>query len=225
MHSDRPASSHRDRLLAGALTCLREKGYAHTTARDLVAASGTNLHSIGYHFGSKEALLDEALGECFRLWTTRVEEAAFGTPARSPREQLHAALAALIDSFDELRPQVLACVEAIAPAARSETLRAKLAASYAEARQAAAAMVTRACTDLGITPPEETAALTSLLIAIGDGLMLQWLADPAATPDARQTINALAMLTPFLADEPSGSETSPAPDTAGEDDVETTRCP
>jgi AcrR family transcriptional regulator len=203
MHSDRLAGSHRDRLLAGALTCLQEKGYAHTTARDLVAASGTNLRSIGYHFGSKEALLDEALGECFRLWTARVEEAVFGTPARSPREQLHAALVALIDSFDELRPQVLACVEAIAPAARSETLRAKVAAGYAQARQAGAAMITRACTDMGITPPEDTAALTSLLIAISDGLMLQWLADPGATPDARQTINALALLTPFLADDAS----------------------
>src|SRR2546429_2473927 len=108
MYSYAPMAGHREALLAGAKACLRTKGYAHTTARDLVAASGTNLRSIGYHFGSKEALLDEALGECFRLWTARVEEAVFGTPARSPREQLHAALVALIDSFDELRPQVLA---------------------------------------------------------------------------------------------------------------------
>ena len=30
------------------------------TARDIVAASGANLASIGYHFGSKEALLSAA---------------------------------------------------------------------------------------------------------------------------------------------------------------------
>src|SRR5581483_4854381 len=77
MTSERPTGSHRDRLLAAALTCLQDRGYAHTTARDLVAASGTNLRSIGYHFGSKEALLDEALGECFRIWTSRVEQAVF----------------------------------------------------------------------------------------------------------------------------------------------------
>ncbi|HEY7488469.1 MAG TPA: hypothetical protein VH912_28760 [Streptosporangiaceae bacterium] len=41
-----------------------------------------------------------------------------------PRQRLEAALVALIDSFDELRPQVAACVEASAPALRSETLRA-----------------------------------------------------------------------------------------------------
>ena len=53
--------SHREDLLAGAVACLREKGYAHTTARDIVAASGTNLASIGYHYGSTKALLNAAV--------------------------------------------------------------------------------------------------------------------------------------------------------------------
>ena len=71
--------SHRDKLLEGAVDCLRDKGYARTTARDLVAASGTNLASIGYHFGSKEALLNEAIAEGFRAWTAEVETATFGS--------------------------------------------------------------------------------------------------------------------------------------------------
>ena len=48
---------HREDLLEGAKRCLLEKGYGRTTARDLVQASGTNLASIGYHYGSKDALL------------------------------------------------------------------------------------------------------------------------------------------------------------------------
>jgi AcrR family transcriptional regulator len=36
-------------------------GYARTTARDIVAASGTNLASIGYHYGSTQALLNAAV--------------------------------------------------------------------------------------------------------------------------------------------------------------------
>jgi AcrR family transcriptional regulator len=201
MTPDRPAGSTRDRLLAAALTCLSDKGYAHTTARDLVAVSGTNLRSIGYHFGGKEALLDEALGECFRIWTARVEQAVFGSAPDSPRETLEAALAALIDTFDEFRPQVAACVEAIAPAMRSDTLRAKLAAGYAESRQTGAAMIRRACAEWGIASPENADAVASVLIAISDGLMLQWLADPGAAPDARATIGALAQLAPILADQ------------------------
>ncbi len=53
--------SHREDLLDGAVRCLREKGYAQTTARDIVAASGTNLASIGYHYGSTKALLNAAV--------------------------------------------------------------------------------------------------------------------------------------------------------------------
>jgi hypothetical protein len=43
-------------------------------ARDLVAASGTNLASIGYHFGSKEALLQTALLEASAEWGDELEQ-------------------------------------------------------------------------------------------------------------------------------------------------------
>jgi AcrR family transcriptional regulator len=51
---------HREDLLEGAKRCLLEKGFARTTARDIVRESGTNLASIGYHYGSKDALLVQA---------------------------------------------------------------------------------------------------------------------------------------------------------------------
>ncbi|MEU9184915.1 TetR/AcrR family transcriptional regulator [Streptomyces sp. NPDC048484] len=51
---------HREDLLEGAKRCLLEKGFARTTARDIVRESGTNLASIGYHYGSKDTLLAEA---------------------------------------------------------------------------------------------------------------------------------------------------------------------
>ncbi|WP_371662779.1 TetR/AcrR family transcriptional regulator [Streptomyces sp. NBC_00280] len=51
---------HREDLLEGAKRCLLEKGFVRTTARDIVKESGTNLASIGYHYGSKDKLLAEA---------------------------------------------------------------------------------------------------------------------------------------------------------------------
>src|SRR3954454_8219431 len=80
--------SNRDALLRGAKECLRTKGYARTTARDLVAASGANLSSIGYHFGSKEALLAEAFDEVFMEWTGRLTGAATSGPAESALERM-----------------------------------------------------------------------------------------------------------------------------------------
>ena len=67
-----PGMGNREKLLAGAKRCIQEKGFARTTARDLVAASGTNLASIGYHFGSKEALLTQALVEELGEWGDQV---------------------------------------------------------------------------------------------------------------------------------------------------------
>ncbi|MFC9844680.1 TetR/AcrR family transcriptional regulator [Streptomyces sp. NPDC060223] len=51
---------HREDLLEGAKRCLLEKGFVRTTARDIVKESGTNLASIGYHYGSKDKLLADA---------------------------------------------------------------------------------------------------------------------------------------------------------------------
>ncbi|MZD04567.1 TetR family transcriptional regulator [Streptomyces sp. SID5785] len=51
---------HKEDLLEGAKRCLQEKGFARTTARDIVKESGANLASIGYHYGSKDALLAQA---------------------------------------------------------------------------------------------------------------------------------------------------------------------
>ena len=52
---------NREDLLESARRCIVEKGYARTTARDIAGGAGVSLAAIGYHFGSKEALMTEAL--------------------------------------------------------------------------------------------------------------------------------------------------------------------
>ncbi|TQK42497.1 TetR family transcriptional regulator [Streptomyces sp. SLBN-118] len=197
-----PSESPRERLLAAAVTCLQEKGYAHTTARDLATVSGTHLASIGYHFGSKEALLNAALAECFRTWTRRVEQAVSAAPAASPREQLKLALTAMIDVFDEMRPTIIGCVESFPPALRSAELRTQLAAHLAETRKSGAALITWSCTEAGLDLPVPAEVMASILIALSEGLMLQWLLDPVGTPTADQVLQALGALAPFLAPDP-----------------------
>ncbi|MFB4269588.1 TetR/AcrR family transcriptional regulator [Nonomuraea sp. GTA35] len=193
------AGGYRERLLAGAVSCLQEKGYAHTTARDLVAASGTNLASIGYHFGGKDALLNEAIAAIFDQWTERVERALFGAELDSPREMLQRAMAELVDVFDELRPVLILCVEGYPAALRAPVLRERLAEAYARTRVAGADMLRRASGELGVELPMAPEVLVSVVVAISDGLMLQWLLDPEATPDARQVVDAIATLGALIA--------------------------
>ncbi|TXK35026.1 TetR/AcrR family transcriptional regulator [Nonomuraea sp. C10] len=184
----------RERLLAGAVSCLQEKGYARTTARDLVAASGTNLASIGYHFGGKDALLNEAIIACFEGWTERVEKAIFSSGLGTPRELLERAMAALVDVFGEMRPTLMGCVEGYPAALREQALRERLAAAYGDAREAGVGMLRRASAEMGVALPVAPEVLVSVLIAISDGLMIQWLLDPDSTPDSRQIVDALAAI-------------------------------
>lgn len=66
---------NREALLEGARECLIGKGYLQTTARDIAQASGVSLAAIGYHFGTKEALLQEAMIQANMEWTQRVDDA------------------------------------------------------------------------------------------------------------------------------------------------------
>src|SRR5687767_14861908 len=120
-------ASHREQLIEGAIRCLQTKGFARTTARDIAAASGANLASIGYHFGSKEALLTEALIRVFEQRNRRVGQVTFEADAASPRERLTASFAAVRAMFEEHRPLLVAFVEAMAECQHSDELRRALA--------------------------------------------------------------------------------------------------
>jgi AcrR family transcriptional regulator len=90
---------NREDLLAGAKRCLIEKGYARTTARDIAAASGVSLAAIGYHFGSKDALMNQAVFESVGDWADELQKVltAEGGAAGAP-----------LDRFELIMRQTLA---------------------------------------------------------------------------------------------------------------------
>jgi len=186
-------AGNREKLLQAALACIQEKGYARTTARDLVAASGTNLNSIGYHFGSKEGLLNEAIALGVQAWVAEIEQTAFASEDARGAERFERGLAAVIDRFDELRPLLVSFVEAFPQAVRSPELRERMAQMFEETRNAIAGMFVRAFEEEGATlDPARAGTLAALVGAVSDGLLLQWLIDPEPVPTARQVTEALA---------------------------------
>src|SRR5258708_39852289 len=66
---------NREALLAGAVACLKAKGWTRSTVRDIAAAAGVNHAAIGYHFGSREALLIEAFTQAMDDWGAETEAA------------------------------------------------------------------------------------------------------------------------------------------------------
>jgi AcrR family transcriptional regulator len=183
--------SHRDQLLQGAIECLRTKGYSRTTARDIAQAANASLASIGYHFGSKEALLNEAITQTFEEWTTRLGEAACADESESPLGQMAASWVAMLGSFEEIRPVLVGLVEAVGQSAWSEDLRKELARHYATTREQVASMVRASLGDAAEEAGTDPRVVASFLIAVCDGLALQWLLDPDATPGGEELILSL----------------------------------
>jgi AcrR family transcriptional regulator len=184
---------HREALLDGARRCLLERGYARTTARDLVAASGTNLASIGYHFGSKEALLNGAMQQCFDEYIAEITRIVFADPGATPLQRVRASWTVLVSTFEQHRPLMVAFIEALAQAERVPQLRAQLADCYERLRGTVAEMVRASVGEL----PEPVARQTaSFLIAVYDGLQVQWLLDPRRAPKAEELMTALEVALP-----------------------------
>ena len=181
---------NRDDLLAGALHCLLEQGYAATTARAIVARSGTSLAAIGYHFGSTEALLHEAIGEGFRRWRARMAAVLERRAGEAPERLVAAIGEELTRLFAEERPLFHVFLEAVALADRSEDVQRQAAAGYAEDRAGVAALVAA----IRGEARGDDAVLASVLLAVVDGLLIQHLLSPADAPSPQEVLELLAPL-------------------------------
>jgi AcrR family transcriptional regulator len=168
------------RLSEAAVQCIQDKGYAATTARDVAASAEANLASIGYYFGSMEALLEEALIVATERWIGPLVEVATTSHGATVRERMESGLTTFAASLPENRNTVIAFFEALARVERSEALRTRLAAGYDELRAALVAM------------SDNSVDVASAVIALYDGVMVQWLLDPYRPIDVTTMLDGLA---------------------------------
>ncbi|RFU88262.1 TetR/AcrR family transcriptional regulator [Streptomyces triticagri] len=178
---------HREDLLEGAKRCLLDKGFVRTTARDIVKESGTNLASIGYHYGSKDKLLAEAYIALVEAvgdqWGADLFAGRGEAPVRSV-ERFHEVWARIVDSFPEARPIWMLSFESVLYGDRIPEVRKILVAAQRQGRAGLVPMFTGDIedeTDDAIVESEGRLYATLL-----NGLMLQWLLDPDEATDAEQ---------------------------------------
>jgi AcrR family transcriptional regulator len=173
---------HRELLLAAARRLLAEKGYAHITARDLVAASGTNLASIGYHFGSKAELLGAAVGEALLEWAEDLTKVAMSDPSASPAERVGAVWVSWLRRLPANRHLVVSYMEALAQAERDPRLHEQFVGHYRRCREHAANLVAEAIGAPEAAADPRSQAIASWIISVCDGLAVQCLLDPEQLP-------------------------------------------
>ncbi|MGH3887067.1 MAG: TetR/AcrR family transcriptional regulator, partial [Pseudonocardiaceae bacterium] len=96
-----------------------------TTARDVAAASGVSLAAIGYHYGSKETLLNAAMMQATEEWGEELERALATetAPDATPMERFEAAWARVVESLAAHRPLWAAQFEIFAQIDRAPDIR------------------------------------------------------------------------------------------------------
>ncbi|MFE1286110.1 TetR/AcrR family transcriptional regulator [Streptomyces sp. NPDC058751] len=182
---------HREDLLEGAKRCLLEKGFARTTARDIVKESGTNLASIGYHYGSKDALLAAAYVELISDVGDTFGAFAMTDTASAPGslERFQEAWESVTRSFVEDRSVWMLTFEVIINSDRLPTVREHLAKASDEGRRGIVPMLAG-----GSEADVDDAMMRSLggfYQVLLNGLCVQWLFDPQSATDAKELTEGL----------------------------------
>jgi AcrR family transcriptional regulator len=194
---------NREDLIAGAKRCLIEKGYAHTTARDIASASGVSLAAIGYHFGSKDALMNQAIYEAIGDWGEEVERTLTeeGVPADDPVRRFESIMERTIASFGGPDGGLWAAqIELVSLLGHNEELRTFLASVQRDAAAGLAELF------LGIDPaqdPESARTAGSVLHAMFIGIMVKWFMNPKQALSAHELAEGLRMIAEHMtADRP-----------------------
>ncbi|MVO86494.1 TetR family transcriptional regulator [Streptomyces sp. p1417] len=180
---------NREALLVGAKQCLRDKGYDRTSVRDIATTAGVSMAAIGYHYGSREALLNKALFEILDEWGDSMGRALIPDADGSSKRHFEEMWDSLIADFTAHPDLWLASMELFMQAQRQPELRAALAAGTAEGRRGLAAI-------LDGVPEGEVAEASvrtvgSVQLALMSGVMIQHLSDPATAPSAADVLAGL----------------------------------
>ncbi|MFC9439810.1 TetR/AcrR family transcriptional regulator [Nocardia sp. NPDC057030] len=185
---------NREDLLAGARKAVLERGLAKTTARDIAGAAGVSLAAIGYHFGSKDRLITEAITESMGSGIGDGMEAAIraGGDGRSLRDAVAPTWSALREVIENNHEALLLSAENALLVARSPESQEFMVQATEDAIVDLTATLQEVHPGLS---DEQARAVATLYFMLFQGLaMTQLIAPAAATVDGDQLALAVRTL-------------------------------
>ncbi|MFI5715126.1 TetR/AcrR family transcriptional regulator [Nocardia sp. NPDC051750] len=184
---------NKEDLLAAARSCIYERGFAATTARDIATKAGVSLAAIGYHFGSKDRLLTEAFtDETGRVIGDDLEDRIRATAGQSPGAAFSQVWEGIAELFARNREVLVASVENLARVHRTPSEQARMG-------ELSEFGIAEIATTLAETHPEmdppHARALAGLYMIVLNGLVMQWMSHPeGALPTGAQLGAAISAL-------------------------------
>jgi AcrR family transcriptional regulator len=180
---------NREDLIAGAKKCLYEKGYRHTSARDIATAAGTSLAAIGYHFGGKANLLNIALVDAAKEWGDEMERTLAPDQDLPPAERFTATWSRVIESFTTHREMWMSQFRLLPDLKELPDGGEFLTKALREGRRELAAIFQPVAGD------HEKRVVGSVYHALLLGMMAQWLTDPDDALSAAELVEGLSAIT------------------------------
>jgi AcrR family transcriptional regulator len=195
-------------LLAAANRVFATKGFDRATVDDVAEAAGFTKGAIYSNFASKSDLMLALIQERIAVQS----EAAAGVFAGASLEEVLRRLYREDSGPDVAGPEWLMLVaEFVTYAMRDERARVALAAQYERARAISAAMIAEKYREAGMAPPFPPRDIAILIEAIGVGVGIQALIDPAGVSMDLRAV-ALRRLLGDMPTTAAGGAAAPATD-------------
>jgi AcrR family transcriptional regulator len=191
----------RAQLMASARQLFLRRGF-HAASLELVAEeAGFTIGAVYSRFGSKAdlflAILDEHID---RIVAEVAQVAGVDQPLGAHAELLAGRRMALLEREREWFPLVL---EFWSHAARDERLRGEFAARHERLVGAYAGLIEADYARLGLPLPLAPEVLARAVVAMGNGVALERLADPGRVPEGLLSTMAVGFLRGVAADDPA----------------------
>ena len=191
----------RSQLMASARQLFLRRGF-HAASLELVAEeAGFTIGAVYSRFGSKAdlflAILDEHID---RIVAEVAQVAGVDQPLGAHAELLAGRRMALLEREREWFPLVL---EFWSHAARDERLRGEFAARHERLVDAYAGLIEADYARLGLPLPLAPEVLARAVVAMGNGVALERLADPGRVPEGLLSTMAVGFLRGVAADDPA----------------------
>jgi len=188
-----PQRSNRSNLIKGTLRCLERLPPEQITARAIAEESGANLASIGYHFGSKDNLVTEAVIEGLDRWLDEVATGLTDLALAEPAVRYRRAGEVIETSRRRHTGLAKNFIGALAKAQHDPRVREILAAGFRRTRPEVAAL-------LGLGSDQAGEDAGGLVLALFNGLLFQALLGPDLAIEGERMQRAQTRLLRVLPD-------------------------
>ena len=192
MTSNTQERNTRERLVVAAWECVRKHGTAGATSRAVTTAAGANLGAITYYFGSKDALVAEAVGGAIEALLAPALH-ALQDEARDPVGRLLGAVTQLQLAYEQSDEDAPAYLEVLIQSRRHPELQQRVSRILAEIRAVLSKQMAELKTRGFLPDWVQPEPMAGLLLAVAQGVVLQTAID-AGGPNPTSMADQFAQL-------------------------------